>query len=139
MNRTDMTQYDHKPAAMVNYLRYYGPHFSQKLCMFAVRRMKIKASDESIVKINPMNKQDVDRLLADNGIEIENDMLYDAVFVCNMARADFLGSSIEDELHLARYVKDYIDDPDGYDGLPFNRWYADCCRDGIAIDWENMM
>jgi hypothetical protein len=26
---------------------------------------------------------------------------------------------------LALYVKDVIDDEDGYDGIVFNRWYAD--------------
>ena len=36
-------------------------------------------------------------------------------------------------------VKDVIDDVDGYDGLVFNRWYADMCRTGVAIDWEAML
>jgi hypothetical protein len=42
-----------------------------------------------------------------------------------MGNNDFLGSSIIDEKHLAMYVKDVIDDEDGYDGIVFNRWYAD--------------
>ena len=34
-----------------------------------------------------------------------------------MAKADFLGSSIIDEVHLAKYIKDVCQDPDGYEGM----------------------
>ena len=30
-----------------------------------------------------------------------------------------------------------VDDVDGYDGIAFNRWYADMCRKGIQVDWYN--
>lgn len=40
-------------------------------------------------------------------------------------------------VHLCLYVKDVIDDVDGYDGIAFNRWYADMCRKGIQVDWYN--
>lgn len=33
--------------------------------------------------------------------------------------------------------EDVIDDVDGYDGIAFNRWYADMCRKGIQVDWYN--
>lgn len=58
-------------------------------------------------------------------------------FVANMCKADYLGSSVPDGLHLCLYVKDVIDDVDGYDGIAFNRWYADMCRKGIQVDWYN--
>ena len=56
-----------------------------------------------------------------------------------MGNNDFMGSSITDEKHLALYVKDVIDDKDGYDGIVFNRWYADTVRKGIPIEWEDML
>lgn len=68
-----------------------------------------------------------------------NDVPLNYVYVANMCKADFLGSSIDDERHLCLYVKDVIDDPDGYDGLVFNRWYADMCRQGIPIDWHEFI
>ena len=37
--------------------------------------------------------------------------------------------------HPGYYVKDVIDDVDGYDGIVFNRWYADMCRKGVQVDW----
>ena len=54
-----------------------------------------------------------------------------------MCKADYFGSSITDEKHLCLYVKDVIDDVDGYDGIVFNRWYADMCRKGVQVDWYN--
>nr|DAT58649.1 MAG TPA: hypothetical protein [Crassvirales sp.] len=53
----------------------------------------------------------------DNPLLINNDNPYDAVFAANMCKADYLGSSITDEKHLCLYVKDVIDDVDGYDGI----------------------
>jgi hypothetical protein len=50
-----------------------------------------------------------------------------------MGKSDYLGSSIIDERCLLLYVKDYIDDPDGYDGLPMTRFYADCIGKGTPI------
>jgi hypothetical protein len=86
-----------------------------------------------------MTKEQVDTLLKNNNITIKGAQLYDTVFVANMCKADFLGSSVPDEAHLAKYVKDVLDDDDAYDGIVFNRWYADMCRKGIVIDWEEMI
>ena len=61
--------------------------------------------------------------------------VYDQLFAANMCKADYLGSSITDDLHLCMYVKGVLDDVDGYEGLVFNRWYADMCRKGISVDW----
>lgn len=136
MERTDLTQYDIKPEAMINYLRYNGPHFNKKLCDFAVSHM----TKEGNVKIAPFTKEDIDSKIRQTGTVIKNNQLYDQVFVANMCKADYLGKSVPDDpVHLAMYIKDVIDDPDGYDGLPFNRWYADMCRKGIVVNWEEMI
>lgn len=138
MRRTNLTQYDEMPEAMVNYMRYYGPHFNRKLCDFAVGLMtKVVNGEEK--PISPYSKKDVTDILSTHNVNLENNQLYDAVYVANMGKADFLGSSIEDEHHLARYIKDVIDDDDAYDGIVFNRWYADMSYTGIAVDWEDML
>ena len=64
---------------------------------------------------------------------------YDYVYVANMCRADYMGSSIEDESHMAKFIKDYIEDPDAYDGMPFSRFYIDTVKKGVPIDWEEML
>lgn len=136
MERTDLTQYDIKPEAMINYLRYNGPHFNKKLVEFAVSHMK----KDNGVAITPFTKQEIDNKLKNNGITLKSSQLYDHVFVANMCKADYLGESVpNDDQHLCLYIKNVIEDPDGYDGLPFNRWYADMCRKGIVIDWEEMI
>ena len=81
----------------------------------------------------------VEDILKSYDITIENNILYDAVYVVNMAKADFYGSSITDEKHLALFIKDYIDDEDGYDGIVFSRYYIDTVKKGIPIDWEDML
>lgn len=126
------------PEAMVAYMRHYGPHFNRKLFEFAVSLMT-KESDGKESKLVPYSKEQVKTMLNSNGVSLDNDQLYDSTYVANMCKADFLGSSIKDERHLATYVKDVIDDPDGYDGIVFNRWYADMCYTGVAIDWEEML
>ena len=88
---------------------------------------------------NPVPKEKVDEILDKYNISLENNELYDYVYVYNMGNNDFLGSSIIDEKHLALYVKDVIDDKDGYDGIVFNRWYADTVTSGIPIEWEEML
>lgn len=138
MNRVNLTQFEEYPEAMLLYMRNYGPHFNRKLFEFAVSFMYMKI-DGNKVKLNPYTKNEVDNMLKLQGIQLENNQLYDATYVANMCKADFLGSSIKDEHHLALYIKDVIDDIDANDGIVFNRWYADMSYSGIAIDWEAML
>lgn len=138
MQYTDLTQFDIKPEGMINYLRYNGPHFNKKLCDFAVSKMYKKVGNVK-VKLQAYTKEQVDNILSVNNIRLQNNQLYDHVYVANMCKADFLNSSVKDEMHLAKYVKDVIDDDDAYDGIVFNRWYADMCKQGIVIDWEEMI
>lgn len=42
MDRVDLTQYDIKPEGMINYLRYNGPHFNNKLLEFSAKQMTKK-------------------------------------------------------------------------------------------------
>lgn len=123
--------YDDRPSSMRNYYKYYGEHFNKKLCDFAVSKMKHGKQ--------PVLKEKVDEILTKYGIKLENNELYDYVYVYNMGYNDFYGSSIIDEKHLALYVKDVIDDKDGYSGIVFNRWYADMVILGIPIEWEDML
>lgn len=139
MCKEDFTKYDVKPKYMVKYLAYNGPHFNKDLHDFAVSHMTKKVNGRE-VSIQPYTKEEVDELLKQYGVNLKNkDTLYDYVYAANMCKADLLGSSVPDERHLAMYVKDVVDDIDGYDGIVFNRWYADMCRKGIPIDWADMI
>ena len=135
-NRRSLNDYDDRPKAMNMYLQHYGPHFSKKLCDFAISLMTVGEDNH---QLQPYTKEEVNTLLQNNNINLKYNLLRDYIYVANMCKADFLGSSVPDESHLAKYIKDVIDDVDGYDGIVFNRWYADMCCNGIPIDWDDML
>lgn len=124
---------------MVAYLHNYGKHFSKKLYEFAVSNMWKKSSDGSKQRIQPLDKERYESFLKGQDVTINNDMMYDGMYVLAMAQADFMDSSIMDEKHLALYVKDVIDDPDAVDGQVFNRYLSDCRNAGKPIDWGRML
>lgn len=138
--RMPLDMYDLKPEAMVAYLRYNGYHFSKKMCEWAVKQMyKYDPSTKRDVNISFWDKEKVDALLLGQGIEVKNKIGYDHVYVANMARADFYKSSIKDEEQLAQFIKDMVDDTDQKDGFIFNRFYADCCHNGVPIPWKDVL
>lgn len=126
------------PSGMEEYLSYYGWHFSKKMCDWAISKM-YKVSNGNKQYINRIDKDNFERMLANYGVELDCTFEYDCLYVVNMAKSDFMGSSIQDERSLLLYVKDYTEDPDGYEGLPFTRFYADCIGSGIAIPWEDVI
>ena len=130
-----MDYYDILPEGMDAYLSVYGHHFSKKMCEWAVSRMRDMNGD----RVKMRTKEQVDTVLKTNGIIVENDYGYDAVFVMHMCISDFVGSSVPDEKHAALYVRDLLDDKDGYTGIAFDRFVADCSAKGIPIIWSDMI
>lgn len=81
----------------------------------------------------------VDEALKMHGVKLQNDKGYDKVFVFHMGMSDYLGSSVPDEAYLAKYVRDVLDDKDGYDGIAFSRFMADCNGKGVPVNWEDVI
>ena len=132
--------YDVLPPAMENYLRHYGRHFSENMCKFAVSRMKRRnAGTGRTERVEMTTRKKFEELMSAHGIVPENDILYDGLYVFNMAMADFFGSSLPDEKSVCLFVKDYVDDVDQADGFIFNRFYADMVRNGTPIPWEECL
>lgn len=128
------------PSGMRKYLSLYGWHFSESMFDWAVSMMKVKdANTGKDKRFEPMSKDAVNEMLKKYGVKIEHDIGCDVAYVANMAKSDYFKSSITDETHLALFVKDYIDDTDGYNGLPFTRFVADCIGKGIPIMWLDML
>ena len=125
---------------MEAYLSNFGWHFNKKMCDFAVSLMKkINPATGKKERIEPISKEKVEELLTKYGVKLDNNSLYDFVYVANMGKADFFKSSIPDEQHLAVYVKDVIDDPDTPDGTTMRRWYAIMIAAGEPIEWDEMI
>lgn len=124
------------PSGMEDYLSFHGWHFSKKMCEWAASRM-YKEVEGKREYIKPYSKEDLEALIKKYQIQFE--ISYDAVYIANMCKADFLGSSIIDEVHLVKYVKDVVCDSDAYDGMPFTRFYADCIGSGTSIPWDDVL
>ena len=117
------------------YTDMYSLHFSKRLYDFAVSMM----TDRNGAKLQPMDKDKVSDFLRTNNVTLKNDRGYDAAYVLSMAKADYWGSSITDDAHLAKFVKDYLDDPDGSRTKAFDHFIVDCRAKGEPIFWDEML
>ena len=141
-NRTplDAYEYDVMPRAQKVYLMRYGWHFSRAASRYAAEQMrKINRTTGKMERVQPYTKEEVDELLQRYNVQVENKGGYDYVFAAQMCRADYLGSSIPDEAHLALYVKDVCDDVDASDGVTMRRWYATMVGNGESIEWDDIL
>ena len=132
--RPSLDSFDSMPTYMRKYLQNYGWHFNKALYEYAVSLMR---KDNS--KVEPIAKEFVDKILRQCNISLDNNVGYDYMFVANMCKADYYGSSIEDEKHFALYIKDTIDDEDAADGTTMRRWYATMVANGVMVDWEEFV
>lgn len=138
MYQRRMGSYDEIPEGMKVYLNNYGCHLNKKLCDEAVSRMYTEVNGKKEY-IKPYTKEQVEELLKAYGVKVCEGKLYDACYVANMCKADFLGKSVPNEEHLAKYVKDVLDDADAEEGYVFNRFYADCVFMNKPIEWEDVI
>ena len=123
---------------MVKYLSIYGWHFSKKMSEWAASKM-YKTINGMKRPIDPYTKESFTALLKKYGTTIEDVNGYDDVYLANMCKADYLGKAVRGEAELIMFVKDSLEDPDGYDGQAFTRFYADCIGKGTPIIWEDML
>lgn len=134
-----MSMYDVLPEDMYDYLAHYGMHFNKKLCDFATSLMTAKGKNGEEKEFTPWPKERIDELLKRYDVKLENNTMHDYVYVANMGASDYLESSVPDEMHLAKYIKDVIDDVDAPDGIPMLCWYHKMRAAGEPIDWEEML
>lgn len=139
MNAPRLDIRDKFPSGFEEYLSQNGWHFNKKLCEFAVSKMTTEDSNGNEIKKDDYTKDRVNDLLKRYGIKVKNGSEYDKVYIANMCLYDFLGDAVADEHRLAKFIKKYIDDPDGYDGIALTRYYADCIGKGVHIEWEEML
>lgn len=134
MERLDY--YEITPKGMDAYLASHGRHFSKPMLEWAVGMMRDRSGNTQSV----LDKKKFDDKMNNYGVMLErNKGYYDGIYVWCMAKSDYLGSSIEDEMHLAKYVKDYIDDKDGNPTRAFDEFYINCIAKGVDIPWADMI
>ena len=125
---------DKFPEDIEEYLSKNGWSFSKKMYEWAVGKMRTSTG----AKMSPIESSSLKEMLKRNNLIIEKDNGYDTCYVFMMLKADY-GDIITNESILLKMVKAYIDDADGYDGLPFTRFYADLIGSGSNPPWEELI
>lgn len=128
------------PQDMEQYLSFYGNHFNKKLCEFAVSKMEREDKTTGVPKpITPITSDELKAILDKHKVAVDTNEWYDALYLANMVKADYMGSSIEDEAHMAKYIEDVLCDVDAAEGQTFARYLADCSAKGCIIFWDMML
>lgn len=125
------------PSGMEDYLGIYGWHFSKKMAEWASSNMYKEVNGKK-VSITPYTKEQLDSIKTRIGLKYESKG-YDDVYLANMCKADYYGGCVKTEADLVLYIKQTIEDPDGYEGMVFTRFYADCIGSGTPILWDDMI
>ena len=130
-----------RPREMEAYLQHYGWHFSKRAAEYAISMMWKEDDKGKQERIAALKREELEELMKKHSVSLEYDELYDAVYVAAMCKADFMGANgaIEDDIHMLRYVKCVIDDPDADEGEVFATWVMRMRAKGEPIDWERML
>lgn len=140
MCKKALREYNYLPEEMRAYLRNYGCSFSKRACEFAVGLMKKK--NRTTGKLEPIeayDKEKVEELLKKYGVTLERNVGWNHVYVANMVLADRWKSSVEDEVHFVKAIKDEIDDEDTSPDSIFTCWLTKMEDNGIPIPWDEMI
>lgn len=124
--KEDFTNYDIKPKEFLNYLRYYGEHFNKKLYKFACKQLANLQ----------YTKDSLETLLKDHNVEIKNGTIWDILYITNWYNNLLYNSGTLNEQEIVVFLRNIFDKESD---LLFNRWYADMAKQGIAIEWEDMV
>lgn len=136
MKHIPLDVHDDMPEGMRRYISNFGWHFNKKAYEYATKLMRKRSPKTNMEeRVKAYTKEEVDAMLMTYNVELKRKIMYDYVFVATMCRADYLGSSIEDEEHLVKYIKDTVDDVDASNETTFRRWVATMIGNGAPIDW----
>ena len=134
-----LDSYGTYPSGMQEYLSMYGWHFNKKMYNWAVSLLKRYNVAPKPDQSDVATKEQIDDMIKRHNIQINNLIGYDYCYELNKVKAVHLKHSIEDEVHLLKYLKQCLDEPNSYDEKPFTHFYADCIAKGIPIMWEDML
>lgn len=118
----------------VEYKKKHGMHFSDKLAEWSSKNMK---------NANGVNHtwsvEDVKGAYASLGYTLPNGYTWgDATYLANMYYSDFM-PVLKTETDAVKMAYMIMKDPDGYDGMIFNRWTADIMTKNENVDWKSVM
>lgn len=130
---------DEYPRSMRAYLANYGWHFNKPAFEYAASLMWKTDESGKRQKVEAVKKEDIDKILKDNKVEIENQGSWDYMYWAQQAKADLMPDVIEDDKHYAKYIKRMTDDPDVPDDVTMRIWYAKMVASGKGIPFEEFL
>lgn len=107
---------------------YHGL-FSRRLAEWAIKRMEPR-TNRSIDEMKEVLKK--------SNVEIQEEFLYTAWYVFNMAYADYPKTLKTDEQR-ALFVDETINDPDGTPANVLSCFEAKMCNSEVPIFWEKYL
>lgn len=95
------------------YLDKYKGHFNKKLADWAIEHMEKENSTTGLLEpIKKKTLDEFDTFIKAQGMKISDDSYYDAYYLWHMAAADY-PRALSDSSHVANYIEETINDPDG--------------------------
>lgn len=137
-----LNTYKDKESYFDEYIDKYGYHFNDKLCDWICSNMYKKNKQiGSIEKIMPFTKDEVDSMITRYNVSMKPGYKnnHDYVYLANMCKADYYGSSITDDYHLVLFVKNTLEDVDAEECSVFKKWLSsvDDCKS--SLDWKSFI
>lgn len=113
--------------------------FSKRLAEWAIANMKVKdATSKEMKPIKQRTLEDVGKVFEDYGIDIQEEFIYTAWYLFNMAVADYPKTLKTDEQR-AMFVEETICDPDGMPENVLDCFVAKMCNAETPIYWEKYL
>lgn len=130
---------DDFPLPMKRYLKYFGWHFNKKAYEFASSLMWKEDDNKKRVKVEPLKKEDVDDILNKGNVKIDTNGTWDYMYWAMQCKADLMPHAIEDNKHMAQYIKCMTDDADAPKDSAFRVWYIKAIGSGIGIPFDEFL
>lgn len=108
----------------IKYVNENDEHFNEPMAEWASKKMVNRDGTKHY-----WSREQVKEACEANKLELPHGAHWcDMQYVANMMYADYYGSSAKTELQCILMAHDYLSDPDGYEGIAFNRWIADMMK-----------
>lgn len=116
------------------YVKKHGMHFNDKLAKWASSKMKNANGASHIWSVSEVTAA----FKAMGHSLTEKVTPGDATYAANMYYADFVGADFKetDALKMANLI---LNDPDGYEGMLFNRFTADIMQQNVNVPWKELL
>ena len=113
--------------------------FSKRLAEWAISNMRTKDSaTKEMKKIRPRSVEDIQEVLKANNVALQDEFVYTAWYLFNMAIADY-PKTLQTDAERASFVDETINDPDGCPDNVLSCFEAKMNNAKIPIFWERML